>query len=136
MAANIKLEIVAPDKVFFEGEAEKLIVRATTGDMAVLYHHEPCVCLLDIGKFRLISGDEERTGAVSGGFLRVEPEKVVMIVDAAEWAEDIDLERAESAKARAEERLNKKENSDIDVMRAELALRRALNRIRVREMEI
>lgn len=132
----MKLEIVAPDKIFYEGEAEILIVRATTGDMAILYHHEPCVCLLEIGKFKVINGDETRIGTVSGGFLRVEPEKITMIVEAVEWADEIDFVRAESAKLRAEERLQSKGNSDIDVFRAELALRRALNRLKVRDLNI
>lgn len=132
----MKLEIVAPDKIFFQGEVEMLIVRATTGDMAILYHHEPCVCLLEIGKFKVINGDETRIGTVSGGFLRVEPEKITMIVEAVEWADEIDFVRAESAKLRAEERLQSKGNSDIDVFRAELALRRALNRLKVRDLNI
>lgn len=132
----MKLEIVAPDKIFFQGEVEMLIVRATTGDMAILYHHEPTVSLLDIGKFKVINGEDTHLGTVSGGFLRVEPEKITMIVEAVEWAEEIDFERAESAKLRAEERLKTANNSDIDVFRAELALRRALNRLRVRDLNL
>lgn len=133
----MKLEIVAPDKIFYEGEAEILIVRATTGDMAILYHHEPTVCLLDIGKFKVINGEETRLGTVSGGFLRVEPEKITMIVEAVEWADEIDFDRAESARLRAEERLKaNSDRDDIDIMRAELALRRALNRLKVRDLKI
>lgn len=130
MAGKINLDIVAPDKSFFSGEVDMLVIRATDGDMAVLYNHEPYVTPLSIGPLKIINEGEKKLGAVAGGFLHVDKDKVTVITESVEWADEIDAERAEAAKHRAEERL-KKSLDEIDVQRAEYALKKAINRLRV-----
>lgn len=134
MASKIKLEIVAPDKLFFDGECDMLIIRTITGDMAVLHNHEPYVGIVDISNFRIVDNGEKKIGCISGGFLRVDKEKVTVIASSVEWQEDIDTARAEAAKERAVERLERKNSDEIDVLRAELALKRALNRLKTHSM--
>ncbi len=130
MAGRINLDIVAPDKSFFSGEADMLIIRTTDGDMAVLYDHEPYVTPLAVGPLKIVDGSEKRSGAVAGGFLHVDEKKVTVITESVEWADEIDPKRAESAKDRAEKRLAHP-GDGIDVKRAEYALKKALNRIRI-----
>lgn len=131
MAGRINLDIVAPDKSFFSGEADMLIIRTTEGDMAVMYEHEPYVTPLAIGPIKIVDAGEKRLGAVAGGFLHVDSEKVTVITESVEWADEIDEGRAEAAKERAQNRL--KSPDGIDVKRAEYALKKAINRIKISE---
>ncbi|WP_066506040.1 F0F1 ATP synthase subunit epsilon [Abyssisolibacter fermentans] len=132
MASKFRLEIVTPDKKFFEDDVEMIIVRGTEGDIGILKNHVPLVTVLGIGKIKVQIDGEMREASIASGYIEVEKEKTTIITDAAEWAQDIDVKRAEAAKIRAEERL-KKENKDTDVARAEIALKKAINRIRIAE---
>lgn len=132
MASKFRLEIVTPDKKFFEDDVEMIIVRGTEGDIGILKNHVPLVTVLGIGKIKVQIDGEMREASIASGYIEVEKEKTTIITDAAEWAQDIDVKRAEAAKKRAEERL-KKENKDTDVARAEIALKKAINRIRIAE---
>ncbi len=100
--------------------------------MGVLPHHTPLMTLLQPGELRARKGAEEFSLVVSGGFLEVRPDRVVVLADAAERAEEIDIARAEAAKRRAEENLRHR-TPDTDVAQAEAALRRALVRLEVGE---
>ena len=104
--------------------------KAQSGELGVLPGHIPMVAPLEIGVVRLKKGNATELVAVSGGFLEVRPDRVTILAQAAERAEDIDVARAKAAKERAERRLQAKQG-DIDYNRAELALRRALNRLNV-----
>lgn len=128
------LEIVTPEHVFFSGNAERVIVRTVAGDMCVLVNHEPYVCPLDVGKMKVVYDGKERYAVVSQGFIKVQKDKTTILTDTAEWADEIDIKRAEEAKERAKERLESK-NSTIDIDRAELALRKAIQRIDVAKMK-
>lgn len=128
------LEIVTPESVFFSGNAEKVLVRTTVGDMCVLVNHEPYVAPLDIGKLKVVFEGKERFAFISQGFIKVQKDKTVILTDTAEWADEIDVQRAEKAKERAQERLNAK-NSTVDVKRAELALRKATKRLNVAKLK-
>lgn len=125
------LEIVTPDRKFFEEEVDMVIVRGVEGDLGILKGRAPLVTPLDIGKIKIKQGGKTRIAAIAGGYVEVGKDKTTIISDAAEWPEEIDLERAKEAKERAEERLKRRDN--IDVARAEIALRKAVNRIRVAE---
>lgn len=129
--AGFMLEIVTPDRKFFEEEVDMVIVRGLEGDLGILRGHSPLVTPLDIGKIKIKQAGTTRIAAVAGGYIEVGKEKVTIISDAAEWPEEIDIERAEEAKQRAEDRLKRRDN--IDVARAEIALRKAVNRINVAE---
>lgn len=129
--AGFMLEIVTPDRKFFEEEVDMVIVRGMEGDLGILRGHAPLVTPLDIGKIKIKKDGKTRIAAIAGGYIEVTKEKTTIISDAAEWPEEIDVERAKEAKQRAEERLKRRDN--IDVARAEIALRKAVNRLRVAE---
>ncbi|SCG81865.1 ATP synthase epsilon chain ATP synthase F1 sector epsilon subunit [Proteiniborus sp. DW1] len=129
--AGFMLEIVTPDRKFFEEEVDMVIVRGVEGDLGILKGRAPLVTPLDIGKIKIKQDGKIRIAAIAGGYVEVGNEKTTIISDAAEWPEEIDIDRAKGAKQRAEERLKRRDN--IDVARAEIALRKAVNRIRVAE---
>ena len=130
--AQFKLEVVTPNRKFLEADIEMLVVKTIDGDIAVLANHTPLVTPLSIGILKLNYPDgTSKIATVCGGFMEVTKEKTTIVTDSAEWPEEIDANRAEAAKKRAEERLKKKDSS-LDVARAEMALKRALNRINAR----
>ena len=123
-----KLEIITPEKKFFDGETEQIIVRTTVGDVGILNGHEPYCAALGIGQIRVMIDGKFRHAATSGGIIKVNRQKTVVLVDSCEWADEIDVTRAEAAKDRAEARIKKGE-SDRQIRMAEAKLKRALNRI-------
>ena len=94
--------------------------------------HAPLMTILEVGELRARKGGGEFSLVISGGFLEARPDRVIVLADVAERAEEIDLARAEDAKRRAQERLNKS-TSDVDLARAEASMRRALMRLKVAE---
>lgn len=130
MAENkIALKVVTPQREMFSGMADMVIMRTKSGDVGILHGHQPMVTVLDYGVMRIQNeGEEEKTAAVFGGFAQIDDEGITVLTDIAEWADEIDLERAEKARKRAEERLQSR-SGDINVLRAELALKRSLIRI-------
>lgn len=123
-----RLEIITPEKTFFEGETEQIIARTTVGDVGILNGHEPYCAALGIGQMRVMIDGKFRRAATSGGIIKVSKEKTVILVQACEWAEDIDIDRAEHAKQIAEDRM-KAAAGDNELRLAEAKLKRALNRI-------
>jgi len=129
---KFNLEVVTPDEIFFTGETEMLIVKTTEGDIGILYGHEPLVAPVKIGSLRVKQEDESfRLAACSTGFVTVTKEKVTIVTDSAEWIDEIDIERAERAKERAENRIRQGDSKEVDVARAKVALQRAINRIQL-----
>jgi len=129
MADNkIRLKIVTPVKEMYDKDVDMVIMRASTGEMGVLHGHQPLTATLGYGLLTIKDGDNEIKATLFGGFVDVQPDCVTILSDAAEWPDEIDVERALHAKERAERRISGG-GADIDVMRAELALRRALLRI-------
>lgn len=129
MADNIfKVEIITPDRVFFQGEADFLEFTTQAGEIGVYKNHLPITTVLAPGVVTIHNGDEIKEAAVHAGFAEILGDKVTLLAEIAEWGNEIDLDRAEDAKRRAEERLANR-SEDLDVMRAELALRKALIRI-------
>ena len=129
---NFRLKIITPDKMFFDGTAVQLIARTAEGDIGILAGHTPYVANINPSSLKVKEneGDEFKVAAVAGGFLKVSPEEAVVVTNAVEWAEDIDIARAEAAKARAEA-IIKKHESDKEFERAEQKLKRAVNRLAV-----
>lgn len=123
-----KLQIITPDGVFFDGETDNIILRTTVGDKGILAHHEPYVAALPIGRFKVKFDGNFRYGAIASGIVKVSKEKTVVLAQSCEWADEIDIERAEKAKQAAEERLSSPA-SEQELMVAEYKLKRALNRI-------
>lgn len=134
MASTFQLEIVTPDRKFFEGEAEMVIVKTVEGDLGIMKNHMALVSPLAIGSVKIKNEGKYKEAACAGGFIQVRGEKAIIITDSAEWPEEIDIERAKAAAERAEDRL-RKTGSDIDVARAKVALKRALNRMKITEKE-
>jgi F-type H+-transporting ATPase subunit epsilon len=134
MMKTIKVSVVTPDGPVYEADVEMVSTKAKSGELGILPGHIPLVAPLEISAVRLKKEGKTQYIAVSGGFLEVRPDKVTILAQAAEKAEDIDVARAKAAKERAERRLQSKDD-DIDFKRAELALKRALNRLNVAEMK-
>lgn len=131
---TIKVSVVTPDGPVFESDVEMVSTRAKSGELGIMAGHMAMVAPLVIGSVRLklVGGGTENI-AVSGGIIEVRPEQVTVLSPTAEKAEDIDVERAERAKERAEQRLQEAHKEDIDFKRAQLAMQRAINRITVSE---
>ena len=130
--SSIKLDIVTAERVVFSEDVDVVVAPGVEGQLGILPHHTPLMTMLQPGELRVRKGGEEFFLAISGGFLEVRPDRVIVLADAAERVEEIDAARAEEAKRRAEERLRERA-SDADVARAEAALRRAIARLEVVE---
>ncbi len=125
---NFQVEIITPERVFYTGEASMIEFTSIEGDMGVYKHHIPLTTVLAPGIVTITEDDGQKKAAVHAGFAEILGEKVTLLAEIAEWPDEIDPDRAERAKKRAEERLAAKAE-DLDIVRAELALKRALVRI-------
>jgi F-type H+-transporting ATPase subunit epsilon len=132
MADTFRFNVVAPDGQILSKDVEFVLVRGEEGDLGILAHHAPLVAGLEIGVAQYIEGGQRHKLAVCGGFIEVIDNKVTILAQAAEKAEDIDLPRALAAKERAEKRL-KERRPETDLLRAESALKRAVARIKAAE---
>jgi F-type H+-transporting ATPase subunit epsilon len=130
--ATLRLEIVTAEKTVFADDVSEVVAWGVEGQLGILPHHAPLMTMLQPGDLLIKKDDEEHYLAISGGFLEVRPDKVIILADACERAEEIDIERAEAARRRAEEIL-KTRPPEIDTAAAEAALRRSLARIKVAE---
>lgn len=128
---SLNLTIATPEKMFFTGEAEQIIITSTDGEMGVLPGHLPMVVALGAAPIRIQTADGWREAALSGGFAEIETDKVVVMADTAEWPEEIEINRAMEAKTRAEERMQNR-LSEIEYLRTQIALQRALARLKVK----
>ena len=122
------LKIVTPDGLEFEGMVEELIVRTTSGDLGILAGHVNCVAPLGMGRATVMIDGAKRYAACIGGMLSVVNGHVTLVPTTFEWAEDIDLPRAERSYGKAQEILHSKDASSTDIKLAEARLRRALIR--------
>lgn len=129
--AQLRLEIVTPDQVVLSTDVDYVGAPGVDGEFGVLAGHIPLLTALSIGTLFYRNGNVEDLVFVAGGFAEVANNKITILAQAAELAENIDIERAERAKARAEERLSKKQQDGIDIARAELALKRAVMRLNI-----
>ena len=132
--ATIKLEIVSPDRVVYAADIDMLIARSTGGEIGILPKHIPLVTGLQPHAMKIHVDAKEQLIAVAGGFMEVTPDKITVLATAAEEPIDIDINRAQRAYDRAQERLQKlredsEEASIIDEQRASLALKRAAARL-------
>ena len=122
------LKIVTPDGLIFDGQAEELIVRTVTGDMAFLAGHINCVAPLGMGQAMVLIDGVKRYAACIGGMVSVVNGNVTLVPTTFEWAENIDLERAQASSQRAQEVLNNKNSDDVQIRLAQARLKRALVR--------
>ncbi len=122
------LKIVTPDGMEYEGQAEELIVRSTTGDIGILAGHINCVVPLGMGRATVIIDGQRRYAACIGGMLSVVDGNVTLVPTTFEWAEEIDTVRVEASYEKAQNILRNKDASNTDIKLAEARLRRALVR--------
>ena len=130
--ATTRLVIVTAEGVVFSDDVDVVVAPGVEGQLGILPHHAPLMTMLQPGELLVKRGGEEFFLAISGGFLEVRPDRVIVLADAAERAEEIDIARAEAAKRRAEELL-KSHPPEVDAARAEAALLRSLARLKVVE---
>lgn len=125
---NFQLEIITPDRVFYKGMASMVEFTSVDGEMGVYKHHIPLTTVLAPGIVSITGPDGKKEAAVHAGFVQILGEKVTFLAEIAEWPDEIDISRAQAAKARAGERL-RSHSAEVDVARAEIALKKALVRI-------
>ncbi|NDL66719.1 ATP synthase F1 subunit epsilon [Anaerotalea alkaliphila] len=135
MAENkFQLQVITPEEIFYDESVERVIFRTSTGDVAVLKDHIPLTTSLRSGIITIFSGRNNQYGVIHQGFAEIRPDKVTILTDAAEWPEEIDLERAKKAKEIAEEALKKQgEKPGANITVAKMSLTRALARIEMVE---
>ena len=127
--STFPLKIVTPDGLIYDGEAQRIIVRTSEGDMAVMARHINCVAPLGMGRATVVdAAGNRRYAACIGGMLSVQNGEVNLVPTTFEWAESIDAARAQLSQERAEKILNDKESSAADLKLAEARLHRALVR--------
>ena len=127
---NFELKIITPDRVFYEGEAVMVEFNTTEGEIGVLPGHIPLTVIVKPGILNITETEGDKEAALHAGFAEILPDRVTILAEIIEWPEEIDEERAEAAKERAEERLRSR-TPETDIMRAETALQRAMARIEV-----
>ena len=133
--AELNLEITSPDKVAFSGIVTSVTIPGTDGSFEVLVNHAPIISTFEIGTIKIVSNNSDiQFWATAGGTIEVLNNKILILSDDIELIKDIDVERAKTAKERAEKRISEKENKEIDVERAKASLRRAENRLKLTDM--
>jgi len=128
------LEIVTAERVVLSDEVDQVNAPTKDGRVGILPRHMPLLTILSPGELGIIKGGERTEYALSGGFMEVLPNRVTILADTVERADEIDEARAEAARQRAEERLRDRQ-SDIDMALAEAELRRAMVRIKVAQLK-
>lgn len=124
------LRIITPDRIFYENQVQMVEFNTTEGEIGVLPGHIPLTVIVKPGILDITEAEGDRVAALHAGFAEILPEQVTILAEIIEWPEEIDVERAEAAKERAEERLRSR-TPETDLARAETALQRAVARIQV-----
>ena len=130
----IDFKIAKPEGIVYEGQIEKVTIPTLSGEITVLENHAPLVSVLDTGEMIVhVSNKETVSISISGGILEIRPDsKVYIMADSAEKSEEIDIERAEEAKNRAQEMLEKEKNlADVDFARLQAIIEKEMNRIHI-----
>jgi F-type H+-transporting ATPase subunit epsilon len=134
---ELYLEIITPRKVGYKGNVTSVTVPGTKGNFQVLYNHAPIISSLEIGEVKLVDKDGNKSiYATSGGTIEVSNNKIIVLAETFERADQIDIKRAEDAQHRAEDRLKRRRETEIDDVRAEFALKRAMNRLKISHKEL
>lgn len=128
MAENFKLKIITPDRVFYEDEVSMVEFNTVEGEVGIYKEHIPMTMIVAPGILTITKGDEVKEAALHAGFTEVLPDRVTVLAEIIEWPGEIDIHRAEDAKARAEERI-REHAPGTDLRRAEMSLKRAVARI-------
>ena len=130
--SSIRLDIVTAERMVYSEDVDMVVAPGVQGQLGILPHHDPLMTILQAGELQVRKAGEDFFLAITGGFLEVRPDRVIVLADAAERAGEIDIARAEEAKRRAEERL-KESAPGMDMARVEASLHRSLIRLKVAE---
>lgn len=130
MASTFFLEIVTPEKKFFSGDVEMVILKTPEGEMGILEGHTPMVVAIAVGPVKIKKDGEWQEAILTEGFMEIKQDKTIILTDTAEWPHEVDIARAKAAKERAEERL-RRQLDQVEHMRSQSALARALARLKV-----
>lgn len=125
------VKIITPTGLYKQCQAIQINARSVEGEFGLLSNHMPMVAMLEISKLEIVDENDSKEYAISGGMLHFANNEVRILTDAIEGEEEIDIARAEKAKARAEKRLASQE-TEVNMRRAEVALRKAINRMNVK----
>ena len=123
-----KLKIISPDRIFYEGEASMIELKTSEGEVGIYKNHIPMTMILVPGILRITEQDGVKEAALHSGFIEVLPEEVTILAEIAEWPDEIDVNRAEEAKIRAQRRMTTSD-PNINMVRAEIALKKSLVRL-------
>lgn len=126
MADSMKLKIVAPERIFYEGDSSFLEFTTTEGDMGIYPNHIPLTAIIAPGTLRIYEGENVKEAALHSGFVEILQDRVTILAESVEWPDEIDANRAKEAEIRAKRRIDEADGIDMD--RAELALKKALLR--------
>jgi F-type H+-transporting ATPase subunit epsilon len=129
--AKLRLDIVTAERLVYSEDVDEVIAPGVQGQLGILPHHTPLMTMLNPGELVVKQNGSEVSLAVSGGFMEVRPDRVIVLADTAERAEEIDLARAEEARQRAEKAMEEAPAGAEASLAAEAALQRALTRLKV-----
>jgi F-type H+-transporting ATPase subunit epsilon len=130
MASTFNLEIVTPERKFFSGEVEMVVLKTLEGEIGILKGHTPMVIAVGVGPMRIKKDGEWLEAFLSEGFMEIKQDATVILTDTAEWPNEIDVNRAKAAKERAEERLQRQKDN-LETIRSQAALARAIGRLKI-----
>ena len=125
---DFTLRIITPDRTFYEGDVQMVEFNTTEGEMGIYKGHIPTTVIIDPGVLTITEPEQLKNAALLSGFAQILPDEVTILAEIVEWPSEIDEDRAERAKERAEERLAQKGDS-LDVARATIALKKAICRL-------
>ena len=128
MANTFQLEIITPTQIFTEGQVSYVRAESPDGQFGIMAKHTPATIALGIGEIKVVKDGKETFYATNGGFADIQKESILFLVETAEKVSDIDKDRAESARQRAQERL---QNKEMDRARTQTAIAKAKNRLKV-----
>ena len=129
---KFNLQIISPTRVFFDGDIDMVEMKTTEGEIGVLAGHIPLTAILEPGLLRIKNNDGDKEAALHDGFVKITKDKVTILAESCEWPDEIDVNRANEAKIRAERRIKSGEPA-VDMLRAELALKRHLQELILQE---
>ena len=132
MAEVFRLQVITPDRKFYQGDVQMVELTTTEGQIGVYARHIPLTAVVAPGILTIHEDGEKKTAALMSGFVQIMPEEVTIMAEVVEWPDEIDENRAKEAKTRAERRIQS-HDAEMDVARAELALKRALVRLEARQ---
>ena len=126
------LRIITPDRVFFEGQVSMVEFNTTEGEIGIYKKHVPTTVIVSPGILTITGEEGTKEAALHAGFVEILPDEVKILAEVVEWPDEIDVNRAEEARIRAERRI-KDNAAETDTLRAEMALKRALTRLETRQ---